>query len=72
MLSLMLCCAVLTLLRFLGQLSLVYLLRFMMLRQLPLVTHGNSSRNWEVLVSVVLYSMMVCCAIHAVGMKSVW
>ena len=44
----------------------------MRLRQLPLVTHGNSSRKWEVLVSVVLCSVMVCCAAHAVGMKSVW
>ena len=39
----------------------------MRLRQLPLVTHGNSSRKWEVLVSMVLYSVMVCCAIHAGG-----
>ena len=39
----------------------------MRLRQLPLVTHGNSSRKQEVLVSMVLYSMMVCCAAHAGG-----
>ena len=39
----------------------------MRLRQLPLVTHGNSSRKWEMLVSVVLYSVMVCCATHMSG-----
>ena len=42
-----------------------------MLRQLFLVTHGNSSKKQEVLVSIALYSMMVCCATHKVGMKSV-
>ena len=46
---LMLCHIVLTLLQLLGQLSLVYWLRFVMLRQLWQVTHGNSSRKWGVL-----------------------
>ena len=72
MLLLMLCCVILTLLQLLGQLSLVYWLRFMRLRQLLLMTHGNCSRKQEVLVRVVLYSMMVCCATHVVGIKSVW
>ena len=63
---------VLTLMQLLSQLSLVYSLGFVRLQQLLLVTHGNSSRKWEVLVSVVLYSVMVCCAIHKVGIKSVW
>ena len=44
----------------------------MSLRQLPLVTHRNISRKWEALVSMALYSVMVCCATHVVGMKSVW
>ena len=44
----------------------------MRLGQIPLVTPGNSSRKREVLVSVVIYSVMVCCAAHAVGVKSVW
>ena len=39
---------------------------------MPLVTHGSSSKKWEVLVSVVLYSVMVCCATHTVEMISVW
>ena len=37
----------------------------MRLRQLPLVTHGNSSKKREVLVRVVLCSAMVCCATHS-------
>ena len=42
----------------------------MRLRQLPLVTHGNSSKKREVLVSMVLCSVMVCCTAHVVGMMS--
>ena len=34
----------------------------MQLTQLLLVTHGNSSRKQEMLMSVVLYSLMVCYA----------
>ena len=44
----------------------------MRLKQLPLVTCGNSSRKQEVLVSVVLCSSMVFCAIHIVGMRLGW
>ena len=44
----------------------------MRLMQLPLVTDGNSLRKREDPVSVVLYSVMVFCATHVVGMKSVW
>ena len=44
----------------------------MRLRQLPPVTHGNSSRMREVLVSVVLYSVMVYCTTHAMEMKLIW
>ena len=69
MLSLLLFRVVLTLLQLLGQLSLVYSIRFVKLRQLLLVTRGNSSRKWDMLVSVVLHSIMVCCATHEVGMK---
>ena len=72
MLLLMLCHVVQTLLWLLGQLSLVYWLGFVRLRQLPLVTYGNSSRKREVLVSVVSCSVMVFCGTHVVGMKSVW
>ena len=43
-----------------------------MLRQLLLVTSWNSSRKWGVLLSMVLYSIVVFCATHKVGMKSVW
>ena len=42
------------------------------LGQLLLVTHRDSSKKWEVLVSMVLCSMMLCCATHEVGIKSVW
>ena len=41
------------------------------LRQLLLMTHGKGLRKWEVLVSVFLYSVMVFCAAHEVGLKSV-
>ena len=60
------CCIILTLLQLLGQLSLVFLVIFMRLRQLLLMTHGNSSRKWEVLLSMVLHFMMVCCTTHKV------
>ena len=72
MLSLILCHIILTLLLLLSHLSLVYWLRFVRLRQLLLVTLGNSSRKWKVLVSKVLYSVMVFYTTHEVGIKSVW
>ena len=37
----------------------------MRLRQLLLVTHGNSSRKWEVLVSMVLCSDGLLCHTHS-------
>ena len=40
--------------------------------QLILVTHGNSLKKREVLVSMVLCSVMVYCTAHEVGIKSVW
>ena len=42
-----------------------------MLRQLPLVIHGNNSREWVVIVSAVLCSVKVCCAAHMLGIKLV-
>ena len=72
MLSLVFYHVVLTLLQSLGQLSLVFWLEFMKLRQLLLLTCENSSRKQEVFVSMVLYSVMVCCTAHKVGMKFFW
>jgi len=43
-----------------------------MLRQLLVVTHGNSSRKLGLLASVVLCSVMVCSVAHEVEMKSAW
>ena len=69
---LMLCHVILTLLQLLTQLILAYELRFVRLRQLIIVTHSNSSRKWEVFVSTVSYSIIVCYATHEVVVESVW